>query len=331
MQTENKPTETDRQADDLARTLLVLNNYDWLKDEAKAVGVEIIPIKGIDLLQTVYAEHLDRFVRDIDLLCTSEADCRRLVERLCQEEYRLEFPFSMRPEVLAAKQKVSLLSCSMTKVNVDIHTAFVTKKFFAKTIGAFNADALTRCRKGHMEATDRWLFLAQHAAFHLFSDGKWTRDLMVLLLPLDGTQHITLTEKATLYGFRRVMAAALCHVCKGLPKQGQAALAALKPTASEQRFLSFVRHFDRPFSRHAFDRLIAAYWEFVFIDRRIARLSAWLRLIFPDKGMLSNIYKIKRPLSVLMFYPLNILIVGLTSLVFLSVYCSVTTLSRKSI
>jgi hypothetical protein len=329
MQTENKPTETDRQADDLARTLLVLNNYDWLKDEAKAVGVEIIPIKGIDLLQTVYAEHLDRFVRDIDLLCTSEADCRRLVERLCQEEYRLEFPFSMRPEVLAAKQKVSLLSCSMTKVNVDIHTAFVTKKFFAKTIGAFNADALTRCRKGHMEATDRWLFLAQHAAFHLFSDGKWIRDLMVLLLPMTAPQQEALIAKATDYGFRRVIASALYHVGKGFPEQAQQVLHGLAPTASERRFLVFIRHFDRPISRRPYDRLIAAFWEFTFIDSRKKRFAAWLRLMFPNKGTLTNIYKVKSPWGILLFYPLNILIAGLTSLVFWSIYAFVTTFSRR--
>lgn len=328
MQTENKPNEAERQASDLARTLLVLNNYDWIKAEAKAVGVEIIPIKGIDLLQTVYAEHLDRFVRDIDLLCASEDDCRRLVERLCQEEYRLEFPFSLRPEVLSSKQKVSLLSCSMTKVNIDIHTAFITKKFFAKTIGSFNADALKRCHEGHMDASDRWFFLAQHAAFHLFSDGKWIRDLMVLLLPMTSSQQEALIAKATDYGFRRVMAAALYHVGKGLPDQARQVLHGLKPTASERRFLAFIRCFDRPISRRPLDRLIAAFWEFVFIDSRKKRFAAWLRLMFPDKGTLANIYKVKSPWAILLFYPLNIIIAGLTSLVFWTIYASVTTFSR---
>lgn len=329
MQTENKPNETERQASDLARTLLVLSNYDWLKAEAEAVGVEIIPVKGIDLLQTVYAEHLDRFVRDIDLLCAGEEACRRLVERLCQEDYRLEFPFSLRHEVLAAKQKVSLLSCSMTKVNVDIHIAFVTKKFFVRTIGTFNADALQRCHDSHMETTDRWLFLAQHAAFHLFSDDKWIRDLMVLLQPMTATQQDALVAKATGYGFRRVAAAALYHVGKGLPGQARQLLRGLKPTASERRFLAFIRHFDRPISRRPLDRLIAAFWEFVFIDSRKKRFAAWLRLMFPDKGTLANIYKVKSPLAILLFYPLNILISGLTSVVFWSIYASMTTFSRR--
>ena len=45
--------EVKDQASELARTLLILNNYEWLKSEAAAIGIQIIPIKGIDLLQMI--------------------------------------------------------------------------------------------------------------------------------------------------------------------------------------------------------------------------------------------------------------------------------------
>ena len=298
-----------RQAD-LARTLLILSNYEWIQQQAEAVGVSIVPLKGIDLLQTVYSERLDRPVRDIDLLCHTEDDCRRLAEQLClTDEYRLEFPFSLRPEALAAKHKVSLLSCSTTKVNVDIHTAFVTKKFFAQTIGTFNADALQRCHDGHMESTDRWLFLAQHAAFHLYADPKWVHDLQVLYEAFTPEQRNVLTGKALRYGFQRILTATQYHIAQH----------SSSPTP-QSSFLRFIAHFNRPFSRRPFDRLVASYWEFVFIDRSSQRWRMWLQLMFPSHGMLTNIYRIRRPMALLLFYPLNILVAGLTSLLFWTIY-----------
>ena len=61
---------------EMVRALLVQDNYEWIARRAQALGIEAVPIKGIDLLQTVYAERFDRAVRDIDLLCYSEDDCQ---------------------------------------------------------------------------------------------------------------------------------------------------------------------------------------------------------------------------------------------------------------
>lgn len=318
------------EAADLARILMILNNYEWIRQEAAAIGIEVIPIKGIDLLQSLYAERLNRPVRDIDLLCHSEADCRRLALHLCTSDYRLEFPFSLAPEVLAAKHKVSLLSNSSTKVNIDIHTAFVTKKFYSQTIGNFNADALARCEDGHMQPLDRWLFLAQHAAFHVFSDDKWTVDLRLLYDAFTPSQRASLLQQACNYGFRRVMAAALWHCYHGEPTRWHELMDELQLSWAERRFMNFVRHNNHPFTHRAFDRLVATYWEFAFIDRRSLRYRAWLRLMLPTKGMLTNIYRIKHPSALLFFYPLNILVSGFTSLLFWSVYAFQATFSSRS-
>ncbi len=309
-------SEVMNQASELARTLLVLNNYEWLKSEAAAIGIQIIPIKGIDLLQNLYAERLDRHVNDIDILCKNDDECRSLVNQLCQEEYRIEFPFAMQPEALASKKKVSLLSCSTTKVNIDVHTAFVTKKFFSQTIGAFNSDALRRCKDGHMDDIDRWLFLAQHAAFHVFADSKWTKDLKLLYDGFSEEEKVSLMQRANEYGFRRVVIAGLYQTMKDAQDSMHHELRRLNPTSSERHFLSFVKHFDRPFSRTAFDRFVSAYLEFTFISSKSHRFKTWLHLLFPSKGLLTNIYRIKCATSIIIFYPLNLLISGLTSILF---------------
>ena len=316
------------QASELARTMLILNNYEWIKAEAAAIGIDIIPLKGIDLLQNLYAERLDRHVNDIDILCFNEEDCRKLVDRLCIEEYRVEFPFAMQSQALSSKRKVSLLSCSTTKVNVDVHTAFVTKKFFSQTVGTFNADALERCHDGHMEELDRWLFLAQHAAFHLYADFKWTIDLKLLYDKFTDEDKAALVKRANQYGFRRVMAAALYQTYKNDLESMRRELGILDLIWAERRFLSFIKHFDRPFSRKPFDKFVTAYWEFTYISHWRERLKAWLRLMFPSQGLLTNIYRIKRPSSQLLFYPLNFLIAGLSSVLFGLLYTSVSFMKR---
>lgn len=310
--------DIDVQMSALARTLLILNNYDWLCRQAQAAGVRIVPIKGMDLLQTVYKEKLDRDVKDIDILCFCDEDCRRLVNQLCQEDYRLEFPFSMNKEVLAAKKKVSLLSCSTSKVNVDVHISLVTKRFFSLSIGSFNQDAMARCGDSGMQIHDKWLFLAQHAAFHLYCDKKWERDLQVLL-PLCGETR-ELASYAEKYGFRRVLLASLYHMHKDDEQLCRTTLENLALTGSDKRFLKFVSNYDRVFTRKAMDRLIAAFWEFVFIQDRGQRFKSWMQLLFPSKGNLRNIYRVKSTWAVAPFYVVNIVVVMITSLIFMQHY-----------
>lgn len=316
---------------ELARTLLVLNNYKWIKSISEEIGIKIIPLKGIDLLQNLYIQKLDRHINDIDILCYNENDCKKLVERLCEQDYHIEFPFAMNPSALTIKQKVSLISSCPTKVNIDIHIAFITKKFFSRTIGSFNADALQRCTNGYMELIDKWLFLAQHAAFHMFAETKWTRDLSLLYQTFTHSEKIDLLKRANLYGFRRVIIATIYQINKNDRKNLNNELKRMHLLPSERRFLTFITFFDRPFSRNIFDRFISAYWEFPFITLRYKRLISWLRLIFPSKGMLTNIYRINKPINQTFFYPLNILISGFTSFLFCLTYYSITICKKRKL
>ncbi len=312
--------EDEMMQSELARTLLVLNNYDWLKTIASKIGVEIIPLKGIDLLQNLYAETLERHLNDIDVLCKNERDCMKLINHLCQEDYRVEFSFAIQPEALASKRKVSLLSCCPIKLNIDIHTSFVTKKFFSRTIGTFNEDALERCENGYMDNLDRWLYLAQHATFHVFSDCKWVKDLELLYDRFSEKEKSELGKRINDYGFRRIVIATLYQIAKNKSGREYYEFNKLRLSSSERRFLTFIKYFDRPFSRNVLDRLVLAYWEFVFIQSKAMRQSAWLQLIFPSKGLLTNIYRIKKEANIVIYYPLNFVISVMSSAFFCVLY-----------
>lgn len=185
-----------------------------------------------------------------------------------------------------------------------------------QTIGTFNTDALGRCKDGHMDDIDRWLFIAQHAAFHNFADYKWIVDMKQLYdLFTDGKKSV-LILKSNQYGFRRVLIAALFHIKKNYSESFQCDLTSLNLTSSEQRFLSFIDYFDRPFSRKTFDRFVSTFWEFTFISNRSKRQMAWFHLLFPSRGLITNIYRLKMSTSLLFFYPLNILIAGISSSLF---------------
>ena len=110
--------------------------------------------------------------------------------------------------------------------------------------------------------------------------------------------------------------AGLYQIKKDTPDSMRQELGRLTLTSSDCRFLSFVRYFDRPFSRGFIDRIVTAYWEFTFISSKRHRLASWLHLLFPPKGLLTNIYRIKSTASIIFFYPLNFLISGLTSILF---------------
>ena len=153
---------------DIARNLIVLDNYEWLLQIAKDNQVRMIPFKGIALLRGYDSLCVTRQCADIDVLVPSVEECERLVNALMQHRYHLQFPYAMQRPVLIDKGKVALVSCYHLRVDIDIHLNFVTKKFYAATIGTFQQDALSRCHDSLLDSIDHWLILAQHAVFHDF-------------------------------------------------------------------------------------------------------------------------------------------------------------------
>lgn len=300
--------------------MMVLENYRWLRHEAEEAGVRIVPLKGIDLLQSLYAERYDRPVRDIDVWTDSEASCRRLAEHLLEGgAYRLEFPFGLDPATLHAKGKVSLVAAAPLKVNIDLHFAFVTKKFFSRTTGSFNADAGIRASSGEMDPLDRWLFLAQHAAFHSYCDPKWPRDIGLLYEAMSPGQREELAQVAGRYGFRRVLLASLQRLSAEYPAAA-AALETTPVTRQEERFLRFAAR-NMITRKHTLrERIVSSYWEFTFIDTSADRRRMTRRLLWPEKGTLANMYRIRHTWLTPFYRALNLAVSSLSCAAFWTGY-----------
>lgn len=289
----------------LARTLLVLDNFEWIKHEAESIGVTVIPIKGIDVLTSIYSERLDRDVRDIDLLTSSVDDCLKLVGRLCDNGYVPEFDFAVRSDALLAKKKISLLSTSPCRVNVDIHFALVTKKFFSPTTSTFNADAFARQKSGRLDSVDNWLFLAQHGCFHLFSDSKWIRDLDIVYQSFTDDERLILSQRVEQYGFKRVWLATLSFLKQDLRLVGDVG-------SDDTSFVEFVKHLSAVRKKSPAKKTALSFLEFFFIADRRQRSRSWLKLIFPRRGMLANIYRINHKALYPLFWVAHVTLMAVT-------------------
>ncbi len=313
--------KTNLSHEEFARNLMILQNYNFIKQLADSINVEIIPIKGVDLLNTIYAQNLNRNVKDIDILCKSYEDCIKLVNELLKYDYRLEFPFALKEDVIRNKNKVSLLSCSTVKANVDIHTELITKKFFALSVGKFNLHAIDRCKNGALNKIDNWLFLQQHAVFHNFSDMKWMKDLEILYNNFDKQEKETLYERINTYNFRRISLVTFDFMNDVLGKE-IFNLNLFSINKSKRNLLKFSKWWreTKNNKKKFISKVINPFWEFVFIDSLHHRFKAWLKLIFPSKGMIVNVYRIRNTWMIPFFYPINLLISSFATIFFYLIY-----------
>ena len=302
---------------DLARSMLILNQFEELCRMAEGI-CEVVPLKGIALLRTLYSERFDRAVGDIDLLISPADRLGDYIERLQKRGYTLQFDFMSNQATRARKGKVALrASVPHLTVDVDLHTAFVTKKFFSRSVERFNADALARCKsEGRslrtMEPLDEWLFLAQHACFHQYSDPKWLHDLYLLARAISPEQWVALGERAREYGFLRVF-----YLTSEQLRTHYSDFPHPAPClCGGSLFSRFVAHYRADRTRGLGRKLTSLFWEFLFIDRSWDRTKALLSLLFPTPSLLRNIYRKNHWLQVLLLYPANLLLSLLAGLLF---------------
>ncbi len=309
----------------LAHAVRAMMAIDGFEKVLSFIGpdIKVIPLKGIDLLETIYADTLDREVRDIDLLIPDPDNFLNASQRLIDHGYSPEFNFSLDADALKYKNKVSLKSPSPTLPDVDLHLQGVTKKFFASTTGSFNSDMVARAsecstRKGVMrlDVTDKWLFLAQHLAFHMFNGLKWLKDLWLLQRDMTDDQITALAARTHTYGMTRIAAATYYHLQKHFARREPLRIPDMTMEAGI-RFMKFIKANDRQFShRSKYDRFIAGFWELAFIDDPAKRNKAFRTLIFPPTGVMKNIYRSKNTLRAIMFYPLHVPVMAAGSAMF---------------
>ncbi len=257
-----------------AQALMCLRAFDALCAQSKGI-CHLVPLKGIDLLRTLYADTLDRELHDIDLLVYPAEKAMDFIALLQAEGYRPEFAHALDAAALQTKKKVSMLAPSENLPHVDVHIALVTKKFFSMTINGFNEDALTRLQPVdevvlELDKIDRWLFLANHLAFHFLTGDKWYRDLALLWDRMDAQEKAVLFERAKQYHFDRIVEAVLFRMQGGAPNN---------------RFLRYIAHvMENPKRLEHGIRPARYYWEFVLIGNDTERRRAYCSLLFPSLG-----------------------------------------------
>lgn len=305
---------------DVARGLLVLKDFEKLVQECRGIA-RIVPIKGVALLLTLYRDSYARPVGDIDILIYPRGCMSELKVLLAHKGYFPERKSATSSEELKYKHKCTFKSSG--KTDIDVHLDFITKKFFSKTCGTFSKDAFSRCYPYDFEGmeiylmnqADQWLLLAQHACFHLFCGEKWIKDLYLLQTAMTEKELQELGLRAGYYGFGKIVNATLYHLEK---HYGNDALRIFEIKECRSFLLmKFIKKCDRPFLRCVRDRFIAAYWEFVFIDKKNAQFKAFMALLFPGLGMLMSIYKWRIKVLVLLFYPMHIIWVSCCTVGFL--------------
>ena len=276
-----------------AQALMCLRAFDALCAQSKGI-CHLVPLKGIDLLRTLYADTLDRELHDIDLLVYPAEKAMDFIALLQAEGYRPEFAHALDAAALQTKKKVSMLAPSENLPHVDVHIALVTKKFFSMTINGFNEDALTRLQPvdevvSELDKIDRWLFLASHLAFHFLTGDKWYRDLALLWDRMDEQEKAVLFERAKQYHFDRIVEAVLFRMQGGEPNS---------------RFLRYVAYVTANPKRleHGI-RPARYYWEFFLIGDDTERRRAYRALLFPSLGNMQNIYRCHALVAVLLYLP----------------------------
>ncbi len=303
------------------KAMMILNAFKSLCE--KANGYNLVPLKGVSLLSTIYSERLDREVSDIDLLVFPREKADKLFQQLIEDGYKTEFPMALQKDALNSKLKASMLSPSSTLPNVDVHIALVTKKFFSRSIGTFNDDAIERATHINgalykLDPIDEWLFLAQHAAFHLFTNVKWLIDLELLLRGFDEKQVDSLLERSRQYGFDRVVGAAKHHLAR---LNGDNVKWINRLPETKGLFAKYVRHCDRPLNtKNKWHKILIDYFEFMCIDSLPKRIKAFASLIFPSIGKMKNIYRSTSTILMCLMYPIHILVMSLISLIFACYY-----------
>jgi len=280
----------------------------------------IIPLKGISLLFSVYTDY-SRNVGDIDLL-VFEKDIEKIIHRLEKIGYipKTERTIKVR---LRSKGKFDMIHRDRKQCDLDVHIELINKKWFKFSIGDFTSFALSRIKTiefnnlkiNVLSATDEWLYLAQHYCFHLFSNDKWLEDLYRIQKTFSTTEVTDLIATVYNFHFERIVTAVSRRLKNNYPENEITI-----PEMLTKKHLIFdtVCSKNLKFAPSFSNRIIAIYWEFLFIHSCKSRINAYIRLLFPKLQILMDIYQCKL-LIALLLYPIHIILVFLSSILFIPV------------
>jgi hypothetical protein len=281
----------------------------------------IVPLKGISLLFSIYKDDYSRNVGDIDIL-VPENDIGILIAKLKELGYIFRNHINSR---LQSKRKFDMVHPGKKYCDMDIHIDLINKKFYRLSTGDFTSFALRRLIKTgynhqdiwQLSPVDEWLYLAQHYCFHLFSNDKWLTDLYLMQVSFSREDIAELVIVATKFHFKRIVTAA-SRCLKNKYPQDEIKI----PEMITEKYCVFDSLFHKSGKKFAYtfsNRIIAFYWEFIFIDNLRSRLNAYLKLLFPKSVVFMDIYNFKSKVFYCL-YPLHSTGVLLSSILFLPVF-----------
>ena len=281
----------------------------------------VIPLKGMSLLFSIYKEDYSRNVGDIDLF-VSENNLETLVEALKNLGY--VFRNKSIDNRLQSKRKFDMIHPDKKYCDLDIHIDLINKKFYRTSTGDFTSFALSRLHTTEhngktiflLSPVDEWLYLAQHYCFHLFSNDKWLKDLYLLQNNFSEKEITDLAAIAKKFHFERVVTA----VSRNLNCQYPQSTIKISESVTNKNFVFdlLFRNPHRKYSYTFFNRIIAVYWEFIFIDNSLSRRKAYLQLLFPRLNVLSDIYNCSSKM-IWLVYPVHLLLALFSSIMFFPV------------
>lgn len=221
---------------------------------------------------------------------------------------------------LHSKRKLDMIHADKKYCDLDIHTDLINKKFYRTSTGDFTSFALKRltttvynCRHIFcLSPVDEWLYLAQHYCFHLFSNDKWLIDLYLLQSRFSCEEITELVAVAKKFHFEKIVTAVSRCLKSKYPQEE----IKIPEIITKKHYVFDLLSCNRKYAHTFTNRIIAIYWEFVFIDHFFPRLKAYLQLLFPQLMVLSDIYKCRSKI-ICLAYPVHLLLVVLSSVLFL--------------
>ena len=279
---------------------------------------QLIPLKGISLLFRIYNDY-SRNVGDIDLFVL-EKDVEKFMNHLSTIGYVPRTP-GMNKVRLQSKGKFDMVHSDKKQCDLDIHINLINKKWFKLSTGDFTSFALSRVKTieykdlniNVLSETDEWLYLAQHYCFHLFSNAKWLKDLYLIQKNFSEADIVELIATAHHFHFERIVTAVSKRLKSNYPPNE---ITIPEMQTKKHRVFDFISSQNLKFASRFSNRIVAIYWEFIFIHRWLSRVNAYWRLLFPKLHILKDIYNCKT-ITGLLLYPLHVVLVLFSSLLFI--------------
>ena len=274
-----------------------------------------IPLKGISLLLRTYKDY-SRNVGDIDLF-VAEKDIENFSKLLSTIGYIPRTP-EKNSVRLKSKGKFDMIHRDKNYCDLDIHIDLINKKWFKLSTGDFTSFVLNRIsiiehnnlKINILSNIDEWLYLAQHYCFHMFSDNKWLKDLYLIQRNFSDADIAELTTIAQNFHFERVVTAVSRRLKIAFPQED---IKTPDMLSGKHVIFDSISVANPKITNKFKNRIIAIYWEFIFIHNRKSRIKSYMHLLFPQLYIIMDIYNIKYLTIAILIYPLHIILLFLSS------------------